>query len=357
MKTRLFLISLLGLLVLLSLACSSSAPTADPQATINAAVAATNAGPNAQATVDAAVAATSAVQVSLQTTVDASVRATQAAAPSPTPSAEYVTMTEEELAALVDQAVNEAIAATNQASTATTQATADDSVTQEEVDSITVYVSGAEEAIAYAESLLAAYEDLYGELAAEALDLLAEVEDDLEVMANNMAAINETLQAINTTLQQGLTLATETIAQLETAAQTASAHLAETQAQVQAWTVKAQSQREARAGMALNVQPNQIPGDAQAVLQTAFDFVDLVNSSLGDGRLSKDEMNAIAQLGANASAGLKNANRPQFQELSGKINEITGQLARGQIPQARSGLQGFERDLGSRPAPSRPKRP
>ena len=73
------------------------------QATIDAAVQATSeAQASVQATADAAVQATVAAQVNVQATIDAAVQATVAAVPTPTPSAAYVTMTEEELAALID---------------------------------------------------------------------------------------------------------------------------------------------------------------------------------------------------------------------------------------------------------------
>ncbi|MEA3396073.1 MAG: hypothetical protein U9R05_01245 [Chloroflexota bacterium] len=54
-----------------------------------------------------------------------------------------------------------------------------------------------------------------------------------------------------------------------------------------------------------------------------------------------------AQLGANASAGLNAHGGPQLRQFSGSINDITGQLARGQMPH---NLGNLERALGSRPS-------
>ncbi len=116
------------LLIIALSACRSAQPTPDTQATVNAAIAATGTA-----------------QASLQATIDAAVKATVTAAPTPTPSVQYVTMSEEELAALIDQAVAEAITATQQCSTATTTATADGAVTQEEVNTVQVYLVDAEE--------------------------------------------------------------------------------------------------------------------------------------------------------------------------------------------------------------------
>ena len=87
----------LSMLVVATLACGETPPTATP---------------DTQATVDAAIAATSTAQVSVQATVAAAVeatgvaaQATSTAAPSPASSAEYVTMTEEELAAILQMTV------------------------------------------------------------------------------------------------------------------------------------------------------------------------------------------------------------------------------------------------------------
>ena len=130
-------------------------------------------------------------------------------------------MTEEELAALIDQAVAEATAASQQYSTATMEATADDTVTQEEVVYVYEYYAYADEAIAYAEELIEAYYYYYGDLATETIEILYQVEEDLETLAANTAAINATLQEVNTVLEQGLVVAEETINLLETAAQAA----------------------------------------------------------------------------------------------------------------------------------------
>lgn len=337
-------------------------PTADVQATVDAAVAATAAvtpTPDVAATVDAAVAATAQTEADVEATVEAAVEATVAAAPTAIPSEQYVTMTDEELAAVIDEAVAEAVAATEQASASATEATADDDVTQEEVIVVETYVQYADETIAYAEELIDAYYDLYAELATETIAVLQEVETDLDAMAANTAAINDSLQEINSTLEQGLTLADETINQLETAAQAAATKAAETKSQAEVWVKDAQTDRENRVQQVLSVQPNLIPEDAQAALWGAFDFADGVRLALGDGKISKSELMDVAQLGANASAGLQGHGGPNLQPLSGSVNDITGKLARGQVPQAESSLGSFESSLGARPAgrPSAPSIP
>jgi hypothetical protein len=331
----------IGLFIVATVACGTTSPTAMP---------------DTQATVDAAIAATSAAQAGFQATVGAAVEATGVAAqatsvavPSPTPSVEYVTMTEEELAALIDQAVADAAAATQECAAATAQATADDTITQEEVETAEVYATGAEEAIAYAEELIYVYYDLYGELAAETLMLLQAIEQDLAVMADDIAAVTAALQEIAMALEQGLALAEETIAQLEAAVQAASARAAEIQAQTQGWVQNLRTELQNRATTALVVQPNAVAADRREALLSAFDYVDAVRQSLADNRVSPTELADIAQLGANAAASLNTHGGPQLQRLSGSINDITGQIARGQVPQARANLGTLESALGARP--------
>ena len=317
--------------------------------------------PDTQSTIDAAVAGTATAQANIQATIDAAVQATataNAALVTPTPSAEYVTMTEEELAALIDQAVADAAAATQASAEATTQATADDALTQEEVTTIEVQVAGAEEAIAYAEELLNAYYGLYGELATETLYLLQEIEDDLALMAESTAALAQALGDINNTMAEGVALAEGTISELEATAQAASAKAAEAQAQKEAWKWQLQQEWEHRTSQALNMQPNAIAEDRAGAVQGAFDYLDTVRDALADDKLSPDELAHIAQLGANASAGLNARGGPQLQQLSGNINRITEQLARGQVTHARENLGALEGALGNRPSlPSRPSRP
>lgn len=317
--------------------------------------------PDTQSTIDAAVAGTATTQANIQSTIDAAVQATataNAAIPAPTPSVEYITMTEEELAVLIDQAVADAVATTQATADATTQATADDTLTQEEVTTIEVQVAGAEEAIALAEELLYAYYGIYGELATESLYLLQEVEDDLALMAESTAALATALADINNTMAQGVALADETINELEAVAQAAGTKAVEAQAQREAWKGGLQQEWQNRTSQALNVQPNAVADDRANAVQSAFSYLDTVRESLADNKLSPNELAQIAQLGANASAGLNAQGGPQLQQLSGNINRITEQLARGQLTHARESLGALEGALGNRPSlPSRPSRP
>lgn len=367
MRHKLIPLFLLSVLIILALACSNSGPTTQPpavnqpastvdvQATVNAALAATQAAvgsptPNTQATVDAAIAATQSAAVAVQATVNVAVQATAAAMPTPVPTSNYAEMSEEELAALIDQAVAEATAAALQASAASTQAAADSQMSPEEVQAVQVYVNGADAAIAYAQQAVNAYNQYYGELATETVAAMQAIEQDLNTLATNTAAINTSLQQMNTTLQQGQSLAQDTITQIQTTAQTLGQSAQEAQAQVKTWSSTVKSEMDTRANAALNVQPDEIPENPLAALGAAFDYLDTVQGALQDNKINKDELAAIALKGANATAGLNRHGDAQHKKFSGDINQITNHLARGQNPQARSSTKNFQKSLGNRPA-------
>jgi hypothetical protein len=360
MKKTAILILVSSTLILATLACGTSAPTAAPDvnATVDAAIQATNLAELAiNATVSAAVDATATAAAAAATPVPT----TAAATPVPTteyvepvPTAEYVEMTEEELAALIDQAVAEATAASQQYSTATMEATADDTVTQEEVVYVYEYYAYADEAIAYAEELIDAYYYYYGDLATETIEILYQVEEDLAALAASTAAIDATLQEVNTALEQGLAVAEETIVQLETVAQAAQVNAAEAQAQIEGMVENLHAEIEDRAAIALATQPTHIPTDLPTSILEGFQYLDTVRGGMDDNKITRDELTKIAELGANAAAGFTQFGGPGFSHLPEAINGqdgITANLARGRNSQAKAGLGNLEMSLGERPSP------
>lgn len=359
MKLAAPLLCILLLSVVVSCGVPAAAPTPDVEATVSSALAATStAQAGLQQTVNAAVQGTQSAASTpalsptpdTQATIEAAVRATLAAAPTPTPSTAYVALSEEELAALVDAAVSEATAASAESSAAVTEASADDALTAEEIEELLLLVDETEQAVAYAEELLAAYESLYGDLATETLAVLEAMEEDLAIIAANTQAMAETLETMATALQQGLTLAEEAIAQLDSTAHAVEQKALELQQQAQAWIAQLPAALERRGAAALAVQPVDVPVDRAAALQSAFAYVDAVRQGLADDKLTAAELANIAQRGANASAGLQSHGGPALQGAAGALNRITEQLARGQVPQAKAGLSALESALGPRPA-------
>ncbi len=342
-------------LILSTLACGAGAPQAAPatpdiNAAVNTSVAATAAaGQSVDATIAASVSGTA-------TAASADAASATAASAAATPPVEVVQMTEEELAALIDQSVAEAVAAVEQTSTATDEATADGSMDQNETQEIYVTAVAADEAVAYALELVYAYEDLYGELAEEGLALMQEIENDLDDMNQNLDVMLKALEDMNTSLQQGMELATETITQFQNTARAASAKAQQVQAEAQGYVQNLPAQMEGRVSTMLAVQPDNVPADLQSSVQAAFAYLDGARQAMADHKLTSQELQEIACLGANASAGLKQFGGAKFTSLAdaiGGVQGITALLARGQFDSAMQGLGGLEGSLGERPGNGR----
>jgi len=351
---------ILGLSILTALAaCQSAAPTATPAPTVDTA-----------ATVSAAVQATSAAQASFAATVDAAVKATSAAQTTPTraaastqpaatpkpsgatatPAASYTTMTEEEMAALIDQAVKEAVTATTTASTTTTSATSDGTVSSGEAQTINVNVSLATEEIAQALALMQGYYGLYYDLAVETLALLQALEQDLNSMSQSLVQITQILA-------QGQVNTQAAISQLQAAATKANTTAVNAQAKEKNLTKTLQTELDKRATTALAAKPTNVPADLKATGQSVSTYIETVRSALGD-KVTKSELSAISLAGANAVAGLSKNGGTQFQGLATSINNTTKQVARGELPKAKSSLGALEQSAKSLPSmPSVPSVP
>jgi hypothetical protein len=317
------------------------------------------ASPEAQQdAVNTAVAGTQMATALAQATVNANVLTAMPATPTPGPTVEYVTLTEEELATLIDEAVAEAVSATEQVSTAVTTTTSDGTMTYDEVEYMYPYYYYADYYVAYAEELLNAYYDLYGDLAYEMVFALQGVESELTQLNYTLSLVATSLDEMSSTLSQGLELAEDSIAQLQSAANQTQEHVTAMQTQAQNIMSTLETDQQNRLDAIGQLQADNIPTDRISALQTGFQFIDFANNSLTDGRLSRDELLGLAQLGANAQAGFQNfgglggpgGNAIDLGQFSGRFNEISTQFARGQAPQARGNLQQFEVSLGQRPS-------
>jgi hypothetical protein len=300
---------------------------------------------NVDAQVQTAIAQTAQAEAAFQAAVDQAVEATVIAmppTPTPQPVADPYTMTEEELAALIDASVEEAASASAEASSATTQATSDGVYTEEEVYDTIYYVYDAEAAIAYAEELLYQYYDLYGAYASEALDLLYAVEEDLDEMAT---AMTET-EAI---LEQGAETASAAIEQINLALENVQTKADEMQTKAQEFKEKLPAALQERENKFASLAPTEIANDRDGALLQVYTYLDSVKSAFADRKISPDELGQIAQLAANAQAGISQGGGPLLKNFGGNIDGITRNLSRGDWPTAQRDLGGFEASLPSRP--------
>lgn len=347
MKTSRLIFAIgLGWLVVALLGCQVLKPTPDAQATINAAVQATTvAQANAQATIDASVKATLAAQPTLTPAKAATSApaATKPPAATPVPTVNATTLTEEELAALIDQAVAEAIAATNTTTTQTATYAADGTLTPQEITALQAALAMSQSEINQALALMQAYYDLYAQIATETLNVLKAIEQDLNAMT-------QSLNQINALLVQGQTLTASAVTQVQTYATKANQAASSAQNKAKTLNATVQSELTKRANAALATKPTSAPTDLRSTIQSVNTYIEAVRTALTDSKISKSELQAISVAGANAIAGLNQFAGAQGQTVANAINTMTKQIARGEIPKAKSGLSALEQSARSLPS-------
>ncbi len=266
------------------------------------------------------------------------------------PPQNYEDMSEEELAALVDQEVNEAMAGTDEASAAIEAAAADGMLTPEEVQELEQLIADTEELLALADEAINAYISLYDELAAASLEVLEETLKLVEETTAIVEGLDQTLQQVGEALAQKAEVSEEMIAKLKSSAEEAQGVAKQVQTKVADWTKTLPSELDQRVAAALAVVQNgEAPADRLGAITSAYKYLDTVRAALSDKKVTQKELAGIAQAGANASAGLKAFGGPKIQGLAGSFSEITSKVARGQLPQVEGSLRSLEGSLPARP--------
>ncbi|MBE0699422.1 MAG: hypothetical protein IH586_21070 [Anaerolineaceae bacterium] len=289
------------------------------------------------ATVAAAVRLTDEAKDALQATIGAGVSATVAAIPSPTP-VDTVTLSEEQLAEIVNAAVSGATEATYQAADQTAQIANDGTITAEEVADTTTYVTYSEEEIAQAMALAEEYLALYYELGEETIALLNAVEEDLSAMAASTEALAATLDEINQVVQQGIAVGEDSIAQLQAQADAAQAKADEAKAKAEGWSDMVRAEIEARGSQAEQILANDVAGSRREAIDQLTSYLDTLKGSLNDGKFSREELDQILQLGVNTSASLRGQGGPELNTLADRVDGLNHQAARGEMSQVKDGL-------------------
>jgi hypothetical protein len=327
-------VTILSVLILLGMIGSACAFTAnrnvEPSAT-----------PNLQATVDAGIAATTTAQEMVQATVDQAVAATVTAMPTQAlPPADE--LTEEELAAAVDAAVTEALSASAQAEASVSSSSSDEELTEEEMAALLGYYGLSQSEIDYALSLAEMYLELYYDLGEETVALLTSVVEELESLSALTDEALATLTTLQSTLASGGVITPEEIAQLKETSQQMNELKASLEGKSSEWMTQLQANLVSRPDQYLQLQANQVADNRMAAFSMAGEYVASVRTALLDGKISGMELDEIAQLGANVTASFNSLNLPKDGAISGSINDLTSQLARGQLPKASLNLGQLE---------------
>lgn len=335
------IISVLMLISLLFSACNvpqaapaAAVPSQTPQPT-----------PDIQATVDAGISATSTAQAQMQQAINEAVLATITAMPTQAPPATDE-LSEEELAQMVDDAVNEAMYYSNELETATTESTSDDVLTEDELEMLMSYYGLSQSEIEYALMLAELYLELYYDLGEETVDLLYMVVEDLEELSSMSDEAMELLYIMENIAANGGTVTPEDIQALLEYSQQYGDLQTILETQSGDWITALQEDFPTRVEEYLQMQPDQVAGNRLEAFQMAGEYVSSVRDALGDGFLSSSELGNIAQLGANVGASFESLNLPNSSNITGSIDDITGNLARGQLPTASANLGNLEGLIG-----------
>ena len=257
--------------------------------------------------------------------------ATVAPPPAPVPPEQYATMSEEELAAYIDQAVAAAVAETMAASTSANTTAADDAVNQAEYDEARWPPSTKPRLpLSPLKRLVTADYDLYGEVAAETLAVLQAIEQDLQAMNATLTAINETLIVISASLQQGVALAEDTITQLEAAAQQAKAAADATQAKAQTWLTEVTANLDRRASDVQAAKPTDVANTAAGRCKAPTCTWNRCGLRWLIKRSHLMSWRAFRPTAPMRWRSLKSVGGAELQGVADSIAAMTNQLARGQ---------------------------
>jgi hypothetical protein len=167
-------------------------------------------------------------------------------------------------------------------------------------------------------------------------------------MEQDLAAISTSLDEILAITEQGAAAATTAIEQLNAAVAQAATKASDLQTKLQGFQDKVKTSLGQRENNIINLPANNIADTQIGAINQAHDFLEAFKGALGDGKFSPDELSNIGQLAANARASLNKTGDPKLQKLSGSIEGLTRNAARGEWGKARNGVGDFERSLPAR---------
>ncbi len=171
-----------------------------------------------------------------------------------------------------------------------------------------------------------------------------------------IAATEQTVYYVEEASSDG-SLSEEEIEELVDIAQGTSEYIQSISPNWQAWSESIQTSRETRLQSMQDIAAEYVPEDRRAALNETINFADAVHNALGDYSINEAELLNIAQIGANAVAGLEAHGGPKLQSLAGNIDKISNNLALGQTPNAIDNLGSLEGSLHEVPNFEMPDRP
>jgi len=297
------------------------------------------------ATIQAATAATETAQAEINSMVSESVSATLTAIPTPTPIV-VDQMTEEDLAAAVEESTNEAVGAVEEASEYADSTSADGELTQEEAKELYYLYYWSIDEIEQALYLVDMYYELYDELLESAILELESIDDELQEILELSQSILAYLDDISELISKGEQIAQDRIDQIQDFSHSISTHINNISTQLHGWKQSRKDEFDLIVGQALSTIPDTVADTRRGALSLAKEYSDSTKSAISDGRYSLDELQALSQLGANAAASLGQFGR-EFAGITDMINGLTSSLAMGQLPQINAGIGSLQNAITS----------
>jgi hypothetical protein len=235
--------------------------------------------------------------------------------PTPTPAVatlepvvDYKALSEEALAALIDETIFDL---------ATAVATPN-----KEIHTI-------QSEIERTQAQIAVYTMRYGEIAGETILSLQEIEAGLAETANRI-----TRQSLSATEFEELGVVVTAV-----------------ESQAAAWLTAVTTHIAEREQLYANTlpQPGQVAYNRVDAFSQAHDFLDALNAALVDDQFTPSELAEISQLAATAEASLSNTGDPQLISHARQIDDLARHVFRGDWPQASDGAFTLKFSLPVRP--------
>jgi len=349
-KTLLLLLPLILSAIVLQACGGSASKKPSSQATRQPQVT-----PNLQATIDEAVASTCGVFTGLRATEDA-LSATETAIESflqsvstPLPTQVVEELAEDQLEAMIAERVQMATKAAALAAEKSIDAVKDGTISAKEQEILYTYWYYAIEVIGYADEAIQMYYDVYAGLAADTLEPLRAIDADMQEIIQQAQIALPILEQIGQALEQGQGQKDKVLRQIEDAAEVVQVKIIDAQAQSQTWTASLPTAIKQRVEQALAVKPKNVAKNRKTAVKKAKDYVKSVQTAIADKKITQAELDKIAQQGANTAASLAKKGGADLAGLAGSVNEITTQIASGQLPAARASLDSFKAALPEKP--------
>ena len=189
--------------------------------------------------------------------------------------------------------------------------------------------------------MIAKYYELYGENTGNQEEIaLFPIEEDLDDM-------DALLKEIERILSQGAEIASTAIDDLNKALDDLIILVEETKPERDQFIEKVKKSLEEREKKYANLPPNQVVSDWDGIKSQINVFVNTIKSALADGKVDDNEMQQIAQSGANAKASIAANGGPQLQGISAAIDALTRQISRGDWQQVDAAVANIEALLGA----------